>query len=546
MPKLLILAFLALSALQAPPPQNDNGVGSIEGKVVLAGTPDPLSGVQVVLLPVRPVPDSKSQPPSATSDQDGHFLIANIPPGEYTVRAAADGFLRSTTDITPRSVSVSIEPRQEIKDFNIVMTPQSFVGGHVVDPYGSPVADALVDVQTPEGRTMTSTRTDTKGDFKVVIVPGQWIISAQTQFTIPNGTAPPPNNPERQAYARTYYPGVIDARSALRLEIREGDTAPSLDFRLQELTLFRVSGSVMADPSTSTALITGTVFLDSNGAERTGRSNRTLQVAVNSNPAIGYPRFEFQNVQPGTYTIYAVTDVDDRTRRLGRVSIDVGSQDVSNVIVATHSGVDVTGRIVMNISNGPNDPIVVPVLGNDESSFPSSVRSALGFGGVDFNASGEFTITNVPEGRYVVQAVGMPKDAALIEVREGGRRLDDHVLTITNRSPGSLQLTVGRGGTIQGNVLDADRKPVAGSVVLLLPERSQRRSGMNFETTHADLNGNFQLNTVVPGDYTILAFEERSAPDVNAPGVIDRYESQGTPVSVSSGASVIAPVLIIH
>lgn len=533
MQKLFILGFLVLTALQTPAP-DDNG--SLQGRVLLSGRTEPLSSARITLREIRPaLPDSKPAEYSAMSDKDGSFLIKDLPPGDYTIISAAVGFVKSIVDDTPDQMSVSVRSRQEIKDLILVMAHETVVSGHLVDVNGRPVAGAHIEAQTVNGRVKANTSTDDDGEFKMTVLPGPMLIAADYE--------PPPAPPAQpESYARTYYPGVIGLRSAIQLDVREGDTTAGLDFRLQNMVKVTVSGTIVADPSPATGLIVGDVFLI---LRESGRSLREhgRQVPINVNPLDGHPaQFEFRDVQPGNYMLYAVNQADERARNLGQASIDVGTEDIRGLMIKPRPGVDVKGRIVTSSVLSPKDPTIVPVLESDESVLPARVRSALGLGNVEFDSSGEFTISNVPEGEFVVQAAGTRKGDVLLESSEGGRHLDGNILEISNRAPSPLQLTIGPGGTIRGTVIGSNRKPMSRTTVSLVPEKSRRHSVQLFQATFTDPDGNFELTDIPPGNYTLFAFENRPYPDLTQPDTIDRYESLGTAVSISAGTNAITSV----
>src|SRR5207249_1791286 len=82
-----ITATIALALLlQAPAPAK----ARIEGRVVRAGTNDPIARVEVI---ARPDDGSRALPP-VTTDAQGHFAIKNLDPGLYSLEADRNGFGR--------------------------------------------------------------------------------------------------------------------------------------------------------------------------------------------------------------------------------------------------------------------------------------------------------------------------------------------------------------------------------------------------------------------------------------------------------------------
>jgi hypothetical protein len=57
--------------------------------------------------------------------------------------------------------------------------------------------------------------------------------------------------------------------------------------------------------------------------------------------------------------------------------------------------------------------------------------------------------------------------------------------------------------------------------------------------------GAFHLTGVPPGDYKLMAWDDVGRDDLENPGFIKRFESQGTPVKLSaSGTATVSPRVI--
>lgn len=105
----LLLLFTSRAAFAA-------GSGKIVGEVIDTETGDPLIGVNVVVV------DSRL---GAATDIGGRYVILNVPPGEYDLRASIIGY----QTVTVKDVRVN-ENRTTTIDFE--MTPEALVGEEVV------------------------------------------------------------------------------------------------------------------------------------------------------------------------------------------------------------------------------------------------------------------------------------------------------------------------------------------------------------------------------------------------------------------------------
>src|SRR5579862_1834258 len=120
--KTSLLAAVVFLFLHAPVPQNDNG--TIEGMAQRADTKAPIAGVRVN---VTSSPITGAPLYSAITGSDGHFAIADVPPGQYFIRAERDGYLADGSAIN--GAPVAAHQHLQVSTFNFI--PAAAVGGRV-------------------------------------------------------------------------------------------------------------------------------------------------------------------------------------------------------------------------------------------------------------------------------------------------------------------------------------------------------------------------------------------------------------------------------
>src|SRR5205085_10038846 len=101
------------------------------------------------------------------------------------------------------------------------------------------------------------------------------------------------------------------------------------------------------------------------------------------------------------------------------------------------------------------------------------------------------------------------------------------------------------GGSIEGNVVDADRKPAGeGLYVVLIPPRSRRQNSQLYKVEFTDSRGRFTMSPIPPGVYTIFAWDN-VRPDAweNAEFMVN-YAGRGTSVTVSGNLKTSAEVVL--
>jgi len=200
---------------------------------------------------------SRSSDPTRT-DAEGRFTLADVPPGDVTLQADAEGYLRDGL------LHLRVEPGARVEDVEITLTPGATVLGRVVGPDGEPLPEARVSL-LEEARRFGfggSARTDGDGRYRLEGVP-----------------------PGARTFAAVH---ESHPRATRDLEVRSGENR--LDFRLP--TGQEVSGRV-ADAS-GRPVSAATVWLA--GMSR-GESRNEVSASDGS--------FHFSGVADGRYRLQA-------------------------------------------------------------------------------------------------------------------------------------------------------------------------------------------------------------------------------------------------
>ena len=316
-------------------------------------------------------------------------------------------------------------------------------------------------------------------------------------------------------------------------------------------------------------------------------------------------KFEIRNVPPGTYDLIAsLPDASGWGNQqpaglatqpvgYGRTMVEVsGGRDVQGISVNVHAGVDIKGRISVNGGN-QNVQNVRVRLQPDDSASSLAVYNQVSQYQPYVDENGNFRIPAVPEGRYRVEisyadgpvandgrggtgrgqrgrgaqpetAVGQrgrgargqqPPAPAPAEnplniatayvdsIRQGSADVYDNGLTVTAQSAGDLEVRIGTGpGTVEGTLYDLNQKPVAASVVVLVPIGERRANMQLYRSTQSDANGKFLLNRIVPGQYQLYSWQDVVQGAFQNEEYLRRYEGRGTSITVLRNATVTADV----
>ena len=115
------------------------------------------------------------QPSHHLTTRDGTFSIDALPEGYYSIQISAEGFLLQTIDdvfVTadePRTIEIALQRSQGLV-------------GRVIEPDGTPVADAQVTIRSTDGEVTDSDSTDEEGRFQWrQITSGDWTVVASSK-----------------------------------------------------------------------------------------------------------------------------------------------------------------------------------------------------------------------------------------------------------------------------------------------------------------------------------------------------------------------------
>jgi hypothetical protein len=146
--------------------------GRISGRVVSADRREPIAGAEVVAHPEEWRPSLS--PPTATTNDQGRFVITSLPPGSYRITARTEG-MRGAFDR-----SVGLEATDAVDDVEIAMRPTVTLRGQVTSVSGRPIGQARLTLSEPDrpGRLFgpsPSTLTDDEGRYLFEgVAPGRY------------------------------------------------------------------------------------------------------------------------------------------------------------------------------------------------------------------------------------------------------------------------------------------------------------------------------------------------------------------------------------
>ncbi len=529
---------------QAPPgipgqPQEAPPVAdcAIAGRV-LSVTGEPLNKATVTLRQVFSGPSTGQRMPASytsTSDTEGKFVMTEIPPGSYHLRAERNGFVTGnygSRSGTRGGTTLALTQGQSLAALEIKLAPHAVITGRVVDIDGEPVARAMVSAlryrYAQGGRQLMpaeSAQTDDRGEYRIFgLQPGRYYVSAMdgaSRFRMPSEdrSAGPRVN---DAYVTTYYPGTPDVETASQLEAAAGRELQEVNLKLSRVRTVRVRGRVIDETGIGNPSMPMMIVLRQRNSF--GPGNMTQSVAG----AGGL--FEFRGLLPGSYILAAVVR-DGEVAFSGRQQIDVGTRDMENVLLPVRKGVEIGGMLQVEGTPIENLAGLRVMLRPAESGL---MFTGPPNGRVD--ASGNFVLENTGPEQYLIMVAGLPPGYYVKSARMGREDVLENAVDLT-RGGGALEIVLADGaGEVEGAVMGSDQKPFPGATVVLVPDSEARRKIQQFyKTATTDQAGRYKLSSIDPGGYRIYAFDDVENGEWMDPDLINSVRSRGTDVRIQQG-----------
>ena len=266
-----------------------------------------------------------------------------------------------------------------------------------------------------------------------------------------------------------------------------------------------------------------------------------------------------RDVAPGAYTILATVE-NAAVPMMARQALQVVSNSVEDLRLSPQPGGWIHGRLRLEAKTaGRFDPSEIFLQlrsadGDDEGL--SGFSMGDGFSHLaHVGADGSFEWKSVPPGTYYVQFAGDGSapyppsggnaDWYLKSALTGGRDARDAGITVNGGAVVLELVASANGGVIDGVAVDSKGDPVANAVIIAVPEMRLRARVERYRKTVSDQSGRFTLHGVVPGEYTLFAWESVEGEAYYNPEFLKNYEGQGSALHVNEGERKSVQVNVI-
>jgi protocatechuate 3,4-dioxygenase beta subunit len=549
------------------PRQVKTGTARLRGRVTAVETGGPVRRAQVRISG----PDIGSK--SAVTDADGRFEFRDLPGGRFNVSATKSGFVTvQYGQLRPfeSGKAIDLTDGQVMDKADIAMPRGGVISGRLIDEFGDPIADAIVNAMRsawtggrrrlqPTGR---SAMTNDLGQFRIYgLSPGDYYVSATFRgdnmmameimaAATMGGAAmggPIGSNPS-SGYAPTYFPGTPNGAEAQKISIAAGQEAQNTDFALLPVKLAKISGTVISSEGKP---VEGSMI---NAVPRNGDAAGMLMAGASRTDKNG--NFTITNVAPGEYTLQsrALTIVnsgggdnmmvsvrigggpDGSDAETGSLPVTVAGEDLSSVIIMTSKGASVAGHVTFEGGTKPATLTGIRVsamaLEND------GPMMGMGGGGT-VKADATFEMRGL-SGARIIRPANLPPGWMLKEVRVNGADVTDTGVEFkSGEAVSGVEIVLTSKLTeVKGTVTASGSELVKDYTLVVFSDDPQHWTLPNsryISGTRPDQEGRFLVKNLPAGGYYAIAVEYLAQGEWNDPEVLERLKTNATKFSLGEG-----------
>jgi len=545
---LCLLCFAPFLHAQAPAAAAPAGEQCfIEGRVLNAVNGEPVRNARLTLRH-KDNPNGGTDSPqdyTTRTDIQGRFAMKDIEAGKYEFSAARAGFANMEYGARRpgrSGATLSLDAGQRVSGIVFRLTPHGVIAGRILDQDGDPLAQ--VSVRAVRYRYVSGRKqlmasgwasTDDLGEYRLFgLAPGRYYLEAvlranMVALRIQERSA---GKQPDEGFVPTYYPGTTDIANAVALDLASGGQMRGVDFTLSKAHTVRVRGRVSYPEGVPRQVVMITLAPHGQALREMMRRARAVDAQGN---------FELTDVRPGTYTITATVH-DGQTTYSASQPLEVGSSNIENMLLTPSPGVELAGQLRYEGQPPANLPELQVML---RSGDPSEMRFGPMPSG-EVKEDGSFTLSDVGQDVYRVRVEGLPDGYYLKSVRIGDDELQESGIDTTRGVAGLLVITVSaRAGQIEGVVLDAKQRPMAGASVVLVPAPKLRDRQDAYREITSDQYGRFVLKTVEPGEYKLFAWEDLEPGEYMDPEFVKPVEERGFAIRIHEGSRESAELKVI-
>jgi len=502
----LFATACALAAQTAPEP------ASVSGTVTNSLTGEPILRAHVMLRCSAGDGQRREQIYGALTNEKGEFSIAPLPPGNCSAGAERVGFVPSN-----RWEPFPLTSGAHKTEVKVALTPTGAIAGRVVNSAGDPVEGVTVMVEAM-GNTSADATGD-KGEFRIGgLRPGKYRVKAAPQV-MPFPPEIRTDGTIEQHDTITYYPDSVDAKTAMRLEVKAGAEVTGVEIKLAHTPAVSVSGTVTGIPPGVKGVMV-----------QAQPSGHTVNVK-------GDGTFTLWQVSPGKNTLHAQHWGPEQLMS-APVDVEVAGANVEHVELRIVPPFPIAGEVrfedeqAREAPQPPVRPDGTPMRA--PAAAPRRVylypldSQMVQMGNGLLTADDSFTIERLQPARYRVEVQGV--SGFVRSVRAGSTETEGEILDVRSGAPGPVTLSLSSNFCEISGTVSNPSGPLTGATVMLVTAAGQT------QVQHARSDSTTYKFRVPPGKYKLAIVDDnalswgREGPD------LEDYNPES--VEVSAGDKV--------
>jgi hypothetical protein len=509
----LLAAMVAFAPQDArDTPAQRGGSSEIRGVIVTADSAHtPVRHALVTL--------TGSSPITTISDDAGGFVFAAISEGRYQLTAGKPGFVTTAyggvTD-DDRGVTIVVAAGQRLA-VQVALPRGAVITGALTGPSGEPLGGVPVTASRFSGARAQQlidrgrAVSDDDGVFRIYGLPeGRFVVTAW-----PNGvkareslTAP---------FPPTSHPNVLNAADALVVAVSAGEERAGIDIALRPAPTVTVSGQVLDADGRRADGVRVALVPDATPM----RIRMSVDDATPMELMTGADgQFVFPKVTGGSYTILATqggraaASTPAEPIEWARADVLIDGRDQTGVSLQLHRGTTVSGRAVLDLAAPRGTREFTVTLTGDPRFGLDSAEAVIG-------EDGSWSVDGVVPGRYDVVATGREELPITIEV--GSEPVTGVSVTATDKIGGA-----------RGRLTDAAGAAAMGYLVIVFP--ADRARWPNAVTRLPDTNGDWEIETLLAGEYRVAAIAATPLDGLINTALLDALVPASATVTVTTSA----------
>jgi hypothetical protein len=579
------------------------GTGAISGVVMLEDGMRPAR-----LARVRVTGAGISGERVALTDDEGRYVVAWLPPGDYQVMVTKPAYLLmyygGRRPTFGPGTSVHVNGGQSVSGIDVTLQRGAVIAGMVLDPLGQPApgvnVQILVFTKRDGDRVLTSAPatgssvTNDRGEYRFYgMRPGSYVVRATpptvsnqelrqlsdsemqaaiaeasraptppSVFETPRTIAPAPavDIPVPQTGGRSialspvFYPGSTRESDAGELSVTAGQELNGVNLQLVLVPTARLEGRIIV-PNGLPLSNVGVSLLRISGTSATSTSMRRME---DSFQAVGVAAghyfltafLEQQQPRPPAVPGAAQGPQPPPITYWAEQEIDVNGEDLLNLILALGPPMKISGRV--NFEGAPPPEMRFVQVRLETAGIQPISR---GTPSATADASGAFTLNNVIPGKYRLTtsinsngpSVG-PAWSVLSSTIGGQDALVMPFEMKADRQVTDAVVTVTTNpAEVSGKLIDAQGKPVTGMTIAIFPtDRTlwAMTSTRVSRTIRVSTEGEYRFTATLPGEYYLAVLTDLDPNDWNDAAFKEQLVAASIKISVAKGEKKVQDMRI--